>query len=125
MIAPIIIEIRATISSATALPHNRIFAVFQPHTYSRTKALWNEFKESFKEVDNLLLLDIYAAREKDDGETSSINLADAINEVSGNCSYMSSFESCISYLKENVREGDIVLTIGAGSVTKISHEIVD
>ena len=117
-------EIQATISSATALPHNRIIAVFQPHTYSRTKALWKEFSESFKEVDNLLLLDIYAAREKDDGETSSVNLADAINEVSGNCLYVDSFDSCISYLKENVREGDIVITIGAGSVTKISHEIV-
>lgn len=116
-------EIQATISAAKTLPHERIWVVFQPHTYSRTKSLWKEFTESFKDVDNLLLLDIYAAREKDDGETSSQNLAEAINEVSNNCLFMSSFSSCIEYLKENVKEKDIVLTIGAGTVTKISHEI--
>ena len=117
-------EIKATIKSALNLPHNRIWVVFQPHTYSRTKALWNEFANTFVDADNVLLLDIYAAREKDDGETSSINLADAINEVSSNCLYIESFDSCIEYLRNNVADGDVVLTIGAGSVTKISHEIV-
>ena len=117
-------EIKATINSAKEIPHERIWVVFQPHTYSRTKALWNEFASTFVDADTTLLLDIYAAREKDDGETTSQNLADAINEVSNNCLYMSSFESCIDYLKENVKPGDVVLTIGAGSVTKISHEII-
>ena len=116
-------EIKATIKSALDLPHEKIWVVFQPHTYSRTKTLWNEFKKAFVDADNVLLLDIYAAREKDDGETSSQNLAEAINEVSNNCLYQSSFDSCIEYLKENVKDGDIVLTIGAGNVTKISHEI--
>lgn len=118
-------EIKATINSAKALPHDKIWVVFQPHTYSRTKALWNEFKEAFTECDNLLLLDIYASREKDDGETNSQDLADAINEVSANCLYVSSFESCVQYLKDNVKENDLVLTIGAGSVTKISHMITN
>ncbi len=97
--------------------------MFQPHTYSRTKALWDEFKEAFGDADNVLLLDIYAAREKDDGETNSQDLAEAINSVSNNCLYMPNFEDCERYIKENVNSGDIVLTIGAGSVTKISHEI--
>ncbi|MBR6253480.1 MAG: UDP-N-acetylmuramate--L-alanine ligase [Clostridia bacterium] len=118
-------EIKATIDSAKVLPHEKIWVVFQPHTYSRTKALWDEFKNTFMDCDNVLLLDIYAAREKDDGETSSMNLADAINEVSSNCLYVSSFEECIDYLKEHVKENDIVLTIGAGTVTKISHEITN
>lgn len=117
-------EIMATINSAKALPHNKIWAIFQPHTYSRTKTLWDEFVKAFKEVDNLLLLDIYAAREKFDGETTSEKLADAINDYSQNCMYISSFESCIEYLKENVKENDVVLTIGAGNVTSISHELV-
>ena len=60
---------------------------------------------------------------EDDGETNSRDLADAINEVSSNCMYVSSFEDCEEYLKNNVNKSDIVLTIGAGSVTKISHEI--
>ena len=118
-------EIKATIKSAQTLPHEKIWVVFQPHTYSRTKALWEEFKNAFVDCDNVLLLDIYAAREKDDGIASSINLADAINEVSSNCLYVSSFEECIDYLKEHVNSEDVVLTIGAGSVTKISHEITN
>ena len=117
-------EIKATINSAKALPHEKIWVVFQPHTYSRTKALWNEFENTFIDCDNVLLLDIYAAREQDDGVTSSAKLADSINEVSANCMYVSSFDECVNYLKENVKENDIVLTIGAGSVTKISHLIV-
>ena len=116
-------EIKATIDSAKVLPHEKIWVVFQPHTYSRTKALWDDFKNTFVDCDNVLLLDIYAAREKDDGVTSSLSLADAINEVSSNCLYCASFDDCVSYLKENVKENDIVLTIGAGSVTKISHMI--
>ena len=118
-------EIMATINSAKTLPHNKIFAVFQPHTYSRTKSLWNDFVKTFKEVDNLLLLDIYAAREKFDGETTSKKLANEINEYSQNCMYVSSFDSCIEYLKENVSENDIVLTIGAGNVTEISRKLVE
>ena len=55
---------------------------------------------------------------------NGIMAADAINEVSQNCIYIDSFESCEEYLRQNVKEGDVVLTIGAGSVTKISHEIV-
>ena len=117
-------EIKATIEAAKALPHGKIWAVFQPHTYSRTKALWDEFAHTFEDVNNVLLLDIYAAREKPDGETTSEKLAEAINEVSGNCQFMASFEDCEAYLRENVKEGDLVLTIGAGSITKISHEIV-
>ena len=118
-------EIKATIKSALNLPHEKVWVVFQPHTYSRTKALWNDFASTFTDADNVLLLDIYAAREKDDGETSSQNLADAINEVSNNCIYMSDFDTCIEYLKENVKEGDLVLTIGAGTVTKISKMITE
>ena len=117
-------EIKATIASAKALPHDKIWVVFQPHTYSRTKSLWNDFANTFKQADNVILLDIYAAREKFDGETTSEGLAEAINAVSQNCIYMDSFESCEEYLKQNVKQKDIVLTIGAGSVTKISHEIV-
>ena len=83
----------------------------------------NEFASSLCKADKVVLADIYAAREKDDGVTSSASLADAINEVSSNCLYCASFDDCVSYLKENVKENDIVLTIGAGSVTKISHMI--
>ena len=114
-------EIMATIKSASALPHNKIWVVFQPHTYTRTASLFNEFTKTFVEANNVILTDIYAAREIDDGTVSSRQLVDAINEVSGNCRYISSFDDIIEYLKSNVIESDIILTIGAGTVTKISH----
>ena len=119
-------EIKATIESAKKIPHNKIYVIFQPHTYSRTKALFKEFSETFTEADSALILDIYASRESLDPTITSQMLVDEINNSSANANalYMSSFEDAISYIKDNVHEGDVVLTIGAGSVTKISHELV-
>ena len=117
-------EILATIKSALSVPHNKLWVVFQPHTYTRTYALFEEFKTTFTDVDELILTDIYAAREKDTGLISSQQLAIAINEISNNCTYISSFEKIKEFLKENVSNGDLVLTIGAGDVTNISAEIV-
>ena len=71
------------------------------------------------------MTDIYAAREVDTGIVSSKKLADAINEISGNCEYMATFDEITSYLKENVQENDLVLTIGAGNITKLSHTLTE
>ena len=117
-------EIMATIKSALSVPHNKLWVIFQPHTYTRTYSLFEEFKNTFTGVDELILTDIYAAREKDTGLVSSQQLAIAINEVSNNCTYISSFEKIKEYLKENVSSNDLVITIGAGDVTNISNEIV-
>lgn len=118
-------EILATIRSALSVPHNKLWVVFQPHTYTRTYALFDEFKTTFKNVDELILADIYAAREKDNGLVSSQQLAIAINEVSNNCRYFPTFDKIEEYLKENVSNGDLVLTIGAGDITNISYKIVE
>lgn len=118
-------EIKATIESALALPHNKVWVVFQPHTYTRTAALFDEFAHTFSDVNNVILTEIYAAREVDTGIVSSQKLAEAINEVSGNCAYMDSFDTIVDYLKENVKENDLVLTIGAGSVTKLSRLLTE
>ena len=117
-------EILATIKSAQSVPHNKLWIVFQPHTYTRTYALFNEFKNTFKDVDELILADIYAAREKDTGLVSSQQLAIAINEVSNNCRYLPTFDKIEEYLKENVSSGDLILTIGAGDVTNISYKLI-
>lgn len=118
-------EIKATLESASKIQHDKIFAVFQPHTYSRTKSLFNEFVNAFTQATTLILVDIYAAREKDDGSVSSKMLADKINEKYGNCIYIPTLEEAENYLKENVSENDIVLTIGAGTVTQIGYKIKD
>ena len=74
-------EIKATLAAARQLADRRLYCVFQPHTYSRTKALFQDFIESFDEVDRLVLLDIYAARETNPGDISASMLADAIAQA--------------------------------------------
>ena len=118
-------EIRATIQSAKALPHHKLWIVFQPHTYSRTASLYDEFTTCFEEGDDVTILDIYAAREMDTGIVSSKQLAESINQYSKNCQYISSFEEAADYLKNHVSKDDIILTIGAGSITKLGYEIKD
>lgn len=117
-------EIKATINAANQLIHNKLWVIFQPHTYSRTATLFNEFSNAFLDVDEVILTDIYAAREIDTGIVSSKMLADSINKVSNNCTYISTFDEIKKYLKENVKENDLVLTVGAGSITKLGYELI-
>lgn len=116
-------EIKATINAAKALPHNKLWVVFQPHTFSRTITLFDEFKNSFGDCDEVILEDIYAAREIDKGEISSKQLADSINKISKNCVYIGNKEDIIKYIKERITKNDIVLLVGAGDVYKIGYEI--
>lgn len=116
-------EILTTIDAATKTNYNKMWVVFQPHTYTRTKTLFNDFVDAFAKVNNLILIDIYAAREIDDGTVSSKMLADEINKKYNNCTYIPALEDAAEYLKNNISENDLVLTVGAGSVTKIGYMI--
>lgn len=118
-------EIKATLEAAKKFPHNRIWCVFQPHTYSRTRTLWHEFTECFDAADELILTHIYAAREKSDGVTSAENLAKDISKRGMNVRYIEEFDDIASFLKENVKEGDIVFTMGAGNVVDINKLIIE
>ena len=113
-------EIKATLSAAKQKEHKRIIAVFQPHTYSRTKELLSDFSTSFNDADLAIIADIYAAREIDDGSVSSKDLVDAINKNGGNAIYIPEFDDIANYLKENTLPGDIILTVGAGDITHLS-----
>ena len=118
-------EIKATLQAAKIFPHNNIWCVFQPHTYTRTKTLWNEFVTAFDDADKLILTHIYAAREVFDGVTRAEDLAAEIREKQSiDAQYIDKFEDIAEYLKENVKEGDIVFTMGAGDVTNIGPMIV-
>lgn len=117
-------EIKATLKAAKGKKKNKIWCVFQPHTYSRTKALLNEFSEAFYDADNVIITDIYAAREKDNGEISSKDLVEKISSTSKNAIYIKDFENIISYLKENATKNDLIFTIGAGNVYKIGEELL-
>lgn len=117
-------EIKATLSTATKIPHKKIYCVFQPHTFTRTKTLFNEFTEAFKDCDELILMDIYAAREKDTGLVSSDELGDAIREKGYNCTNVHSHDEAFAYLKSKIAKGDVVLTVGAGDVVIVADKLL-
>lgn len=114
-------EIKALLNACSNKQHEKIFAIFQPHTYSRTKTLFEEFARCFDKCDIAIITDIYAAREIDNGTISSKMLVDKINELyPKKAIYISSFENIEKYINEKSSKNDIVLTIGAGNITNIS-----
>ena len=112
-------EIIATSNSVNNKKHNNSWVVFQPHTYSRTKNLLDDFANALLNFDNIIVLDIYAAREINNYNISSKDLVDKIISLGKDAKYIPNFDECVSYLKENVKENDLVLTLGAGTVTQI------
>lgn len=114
-------EILATLKASKNYPNNKIVAVFQPHTYTRTITLFKEFVECFDNVDELVLADIYAAREKDTGIVSSQSLGDAIRARGVNAKNFHSFEEIVEYLNSTLQPGNLLLTIGAGDVHRIGE----
>lgn len=117
-------EIKATLSTAKKIEHNKIYCAFQPHTYTRTKALFDEFANAFYDADELILMDIYAAREKDTGLVSSDELGDAIRSNNVKCTNVHSHDEAASYLKKHAKPGDIILTVGAGDVVKVGDKFL-
>jgi len=111
-------EVQATLNAAKSAVHNKIWCVFQPHTYSRTKAFLEKFSQSFGSADNIIITDIYAAREKDPGDIHASMLAEKINEQGGNAVYISDFQEIAEYLDKNAEPGDLILTMGAGDVVR-------
>lgn len=117
-------EILATSKALKNKEFNKSWVVFQPHTYSRTKTLIDDFAKALLNYDNIIILDIYAAREKNIYNISSIDLVKKIKDLGKEAKYIPNFEECVSYLKENVKDGDIVLTQGAGTVTEIGDMLI-
>ena len=118
-------EIVDTSTSVNNKKHHKSWVVFQPHTYSRTKNLLDDFAKALLNFDNIIILDIYAARETNTYNISSKDLVDKIISLGKDAQYFPDFDKCVSYLKENVEKNDIVLTLGAGTVTKIGPMLLD
>ena len=118
-------EIIATAKSLMNKKYNKSWVVFQPHTYSRTKTLLDDFAKALLYFDNIIILDIYAAREKNTYGISSEDLAKKIQSLGKDAKYIPEFEECVNYLKSNVKPNDIIMTLGAGTVTKIGPMLVE
>ena len=117
-------EITMTLRAAANHKHNRLWCVFQPHTYSRTKAFLKEFAQALTLADKVVLADIYAARETDTLGISSETLQHEIQALGKECYYFPTFDEIEIFLLENCINGDMLITMGAGDVVKIGESLL-
>lgn len=118
-------EIKATLKASKRGHFNKEWCVFQPHTYTRTKALLDEFSKAFSDADNVIITDIYAAREVDTGEINSNMLVERLQENNVNAMYIKSFDDIVDYLNKNVQKNDLILTMGAGDIYRVGEKYLD
>ena len=118
-------EILATANALKQKKYNKSWVIFQPHTYSRTKNLLDDFANVLLNFDNIIVTDIYAARENNTYNISSKDLVDKINDLGKQAIYIQDFNQIVNYVKQNASPEDIVITLGAGTVTNIGPMLVD
>lgn len=113
-------ELAATLEAVRSMGKKRVVLAFQPHTYSRTKALFDDFVRELKKADQVVLAEIYAARERN---TIGISSADLAERIPG-AVYCETLPEVTEYLRQNVREGDVVLTMGAGDIFRAGEALL-
>ncbi|MBO5486546.1 MAG: UDP-N-acetylmuramate--L-alanine ligase [Eubacterium sp.] len=118
-------EIAATLSSAEKYPHKTLWCVFQPHTYTRTRAFLKDFAKSLAMADKIILADIYAAREQDPGDISSRDLAEEIHKLGKDVYYISDFKEIEKFILKNLVDGDLLITMGAGNIVEIGENLLN
>jgi UDP-N-acetylmuramate--alanine ligase len=117
-------EIQAVLKSAKERYKRNIYALFQPHRYSRTMALFDDFSKSFYYADNVIVTDIYSAGEDAVSGISSQLLVDEIKKYGhSNCVYMKDKEKAVAHLKKNMKSGDMLITLGAGDIYKAAYKL--
>lgn len=117
-------EIEATLTAAKNYPHRKIWCAFQPHTYTRTKALLGDFAKALSLADHVVLADIYAAREVDTGEIHSTDLQAELQKLNTETDYFSSFEEIEKFLLKNCTHGDLLITMGAGDIVNVGEDLL-
>ena len=118
-------EIKATASAIRNKTYNKSWVIFQPHTYSRTKLLLKDFAKTLTLFDNIIITDIYAAREKNTYNISSKDLVDEIRKLGGKAIYISDFNEIANFVKSHALNNDLVLTLGAGTITNVKDLLVE
>ncbi len=117
-------EIKATLAAAKNYPHRKLWCVFQPHTYTRTKAFLDQFAETLAAADEVILADIYAARETDTLGVSSADIARKIQELGTPAHFIPSFDEIETFILENCMNGDLLITMGAGDIVKVGEKLL-
>ena len=116
-------EIQATLKAAREhYPNREVWAVFQPHTYTRTRALMEDFASSFGDADHIVITDIYPARERDSLGVHARQLVDRM--ASQDVHYVGSLEDTSEWLVSRLKPGSFVITLGAGSITSLGGELL-
>lgn len=118
-------EIKASLQMTKSISNGKIYCFFQPHTYTRTLTLFDDFSKSFSNADEVILFDIYAAREKDPGTITSTQLGDKIRSYNKSCYNAKNFEDSLSYIKGKVSDGDVLIIIGAGNIGELSNRLIN
>ena len=118
-------EINATLTAAKEYPHKEVWCIFQPHTYTRTKALFPEFVDALTHADHVILADIYAARETDTLGMSSEMIAEKLKKKGCDAYYFPSFEEIESFCLDRCQKGDVLITMGAGNVVNIGENLLN
>ncbi len=118
-------EIMATYNSSLSVKHKKTWAVFQSHTYSRTYEHIKDFAEVLAKFDNIIICDIYPAREENIWNVKEDDLVELIKKTNKNVRHIKTYEEIALYLKENVEEQDLILTIGAGPINKVAELLLD
>jgi UDP-N-acetylmuramate--alanine ligase len=119
-------EIRATLAAARQCGYRKVHVIFQPHRYTRTRDLMEEFTTAFGDADSLFVLDIYPASEQPIEGITGEALARRIAEKEGrNISYVSSFEDAVAAASSAAQHGDMILTLGAGSVSHLGPMVLE
>ena len=118
-------EILATYNSLKNKKYRQSWIIFQPHTYSRTKNLLDDFAQILTKFDNVIVTDIYAAREKNTYGISSKDLVDKIHSLGKTAVYISSFDDIAKFVRERACPHDIILTVGAGTITELGKKILN
>ncbi len=118
-------EIKATLAAAKKIPSNKVTCIFQPHTYTRTNDLMLQFATAFNDADQIIITDIFAAREENTNNVHSTDLVAEIALEAENVKYISDLDSIVDYIQATAQPDDIILTLGAGNIREVGERLIN
>ena len=118
-------EVEAVSNAILNKNYNKSWVIFEPHTYSRVKNHYKSFAKALLNFDNIIITDIYAAREKNTFNVSPEMILNELNNLGKKGIHISDFNEIKDYLEKNVSDNDLILTLGAGYITKLSNMLTN